>query len=130
MPLMSTPRSPATPNGIQLLNQLGIIQSNRNPNRNSMQNINPKPTQSHIEPFFVFLGRSRDVTEEPLPLTSAPRSPASTNRPDGDTPSGVRDAAETVVEIGPDGGTREWRVGAVEINPSGEVEREWGMGRV
>eukprot|EP00904_Undaria_pinnatifida_P011024 jgi/Undpi1/7051/HiC_scaffold_21.g09525.m1 len=93
-----------------------------------------------IPPANLFLGlhdavvearkRSRDVTEEPLPLTSAPRSPASTNRPDGDTPSGVRDAAETVVEIGPDGGTREWRVGAVEINPSGEVEREWGMGRV
>jgi len=39
-------------------------------------------------------------------------------------------AAETVVEIGPDGERREWRVGAVEINPSGEVEREWGMGRV
>lgn len=38
--------------------------------------------------------------------------------------------AETVVEIGPDGETREWRVGAVEMNPSGEMEREWGMGRV
>lgn len=38
---------------------------------------------------------------------------------------------DTVVEIGPDGEKREWRVGAVEINPtSGEVEREWGMGRV
>lgn len=38
---------------------------------------------------------------------------------------------ETVVEIGPDGGAREWRVGSVEINPiSGEVESEWGMGRV
>lgn len=38
---------------------------------------------------------------------------------------------DTVVEVGPYGGTREWRVGAVGVNPSsGEVEREWGMGRV
>lgn len=64
-------------------------------------------------------------------MMSAPRSPASTNRPEGDTPSAaVRDGAETVFEIGPDGGTREWRVGALEINPSGQVEREWGLGRV
>lgn len=99
--------------------------------------------------------RSRDITSEPLPAPApAPRSPTSatsrantnneggsgtvtTNGGVGDPPSssggGLRreaSVAETVVEIGPDGETREWRVGAVEMNPSGEMEREWGMGRV
>eukprot|EP00752_Nemacystus_decipiens_P001735 g1678.t1 len=97
--------------------------------------------------------RSRDITSEPLPAP-APRSPTTTASRNttntdggavassagaGDPPSSVvggggvcreSSVAETVVEIGPDGETREWRVGAVEMNPSGEMEREWGMGRV
>ncbi|CAM9422786.1 unnamed protein product [Ectocarpus sp. 4 AP-2014] len=100
-----------------------------------------------IPPANLFLGlhdavvearkRSRDITEEPLPPpaqqfpTSA--SGRSASIAEGD-PSNVLhrevSVAETVVEIGPDGETREWRVGAVEMNPRGEMEREWGMGRV
>lgn len=95
--------------------------------------------------------RSRDITSEPLPAPAlrSPTSVSTISRNNtiteggvsgtgaaGDPPSSSsalqREAsvAETVVEIGPDGETREWRVGAVEINPSGEMEREWGMGRV
>lgn len=69
--------------------------------------------------------RERDVPSSEVALPSAPRSPESTPRDVG-TP---RDA-ETIVEIGPDGGTREWRVGTMEIVASGELEREWGLGRV
>ncbi|CAN0326268.1 unnamed protein product [Pylaiella littoralis] len=101
-----------------------------------------------IPPGNLFLGlhdavvearkRSRDVTEAPLspPDPLAPASAGSTSKVEGgcilpSVPSQKEpSASETVVEIGPDGETREWRVGAVEMNPSGEMEREWGLGRV
>lgn len=105
--------------------------------------------------YHLLRSRSRDITEEPLPA-AVPQSPTSArsadmimathDRDDDDcvpippsretTGSRGREggagvaATETVVEIGPDGEKREWRVGATDVNPSGEVEREWGMGRV
>lgn len=60
-------------------------------------------------------------------LGDGPIPPSTTASRDG---AAAAAAAETVVEIGPDGERREWRVGAMETNPSGEMEREWGMGRV
>lgn len=70
------------------------------------------------------------MTDEALSL-AAPRSRLASTHPDGDAPcASVREAGETVVEIGPDGNTREWRVGAMEVEAGGGVEREWGLGRV
>ena len=74
--------------------------------------------------------RTQDGSNELQP--SAPESPSSVVCSEGgpvNAKEGSRDP-ETVVEIGPDGGTREWRVGAMEITSSGDVEREWGLGRV
>lgn len=98
----------------------------------------PPPT------YFPPIRRSRDITSEPLPAV-APRSPTSmhsisisrsnteggiSSAGPGDPPSHGVQRESSVVEIGPDGETREWRVGAVEMGPTGEMEREWGMGRV